>query len=59
MSKLKFHLKDSKHRKIHIGGEDCHCQTDKRLGKQKPKWQIWQGIILKTFTQTQIIINTN
>ncbi len=32
-----------------------HCQTDKRLGKQKPKWQICKGIILKT-TQTQIII---
>lgn len=55
MSKLNFHLKDSKHRKMNIGGENRHCQTDKRLGKQKPKWQICKGIILKT-TQTQIII---
>ncbi len=54
MSKLNFHLKDSKQRKMHIGGENWHCQTDKRLGKQKPKWQICKGILLKT-TQTQII----
>ncbi len=40
---------------MHIGGKDWHCQTDKRLGKQKPKWQICKEIISKTI-QTQIII---